>query len=289
MSRIRVGISGWRYAGWRSAFYPDELPQRRELEYASRAMQTIEINGTHYSLQTPDRFMQWRQATPRGFRFSVKGPRYLTHVLRFRDSHASRTALANFLASGLLNLQEKLGPLLWQFPPNFKFDRNILEAMLASLPHTTHEAAALAARHDGHVKDVCVKADRNRRLHHVIEVRHESFCEPDFITMLRKHHVGLVISDSVKNWPYAEDVTSGIVYVRLHGTHTAHGGRYGDQALDRWAERLRTWSQGREPDDAVHIMDKRGSRRAGREVYCYFDNDEKVQAPADAQRLMEKI
>jgi uncharacterized protein YecE (DUF72 family) len=289
MAHIRIGISGWRYAGWRNSFYPPKLVQARELEFASREMQTIEINGSHYALQTPHSFAHWYETAPRGFVFSVKGPRYLTHMLRFRDPEASLKATANFFASGIFNLREKLGPILWQFPPNFKFDRDSFEAILQLLPKNTDEAAALARKHDRHVKEVCLVPDRKRRLRHAIEIRHASFCDDAFINLLRKYRAALVVSDSVAHWPYAEDVTADFVYMRLHGTHTLYGGKYGNAALDKWAARIRDWTSGHEPRDARRISSKTARKRASRDVFCYFDNDKKVQAPFDAGRLMKRL
>lgn len=289
MARVCIGISGWRYAGWRGAFYPDKLPQARELEFAARQVQTIEINGSHYSLQTPHSYASWHAATPRGFVFSVKGPRYLTHSLRFRDAEASRRAMANFFASGLFMLKEKLGPILWQFPPNFKFDKDQFATVLHMLPADTHEAARLAREHDGRITDVCLQPDRKRRLRHAIEVRHDSFCDDAFIAMLRKRRAAVVVSDSVKAWPYFEDLTADFIYIRLHGTETLYSGAYSDAALDHWATRIRAWSAGQEPPDAQSFTTASAPKRAGRDVFCYFDNDIKAQAPFDAQRLMRKL
>lgn len=288
MSKIRIGISGWRYAGWRKMFYPPGLAQSRELEFAAQRMQTIEINGSHYSLQSPDSYRKWRDVTPEGFVFSVKGPRYLTHMLRFRQP-ASTVAMANFFASGLLLLGEKLGPILWQFPPNFAFDADRFEAILCSLPRDTEEAAAVACKHDARITTPCTTPEKRRRLRHAIEIRHASFCDSSFIRLLRKHRIALVMSDSVADWPYAEDITSDFAYIRLHGTETLYGGKYGDAALNRWAARIKLWSAGSEPADARRILDRPARRRAGRDVYCYFDNDIKVQAPFDAQRLMRRF
>ncbi|NYT24344.1 DUF72 domain-containing protein [Alcaligenaceae bacterium] len=288
MAHIRIGISGWRYAGWRGVFYPAKLGQAHELEFASREVQSIEINGSYYSLQSPKSYAHWYDATPKGFVFSLKGPRFLTHVLRFRGERAN-VALANFFASGLFNLREKLGPILWQFPPNFKFDSASFEAILQSLPANTDEAAELAARHDKHVKEVCLSAGRKRRLRHAIEIRNPSFCEEAFIKLLRKYRVALVVSDSVEDWPYAEDMTSDFAYLRLHGTKTRYGGKYSDAALNQWAKRIGKWAKGNEPDDVHRISSKPARQRAGRDVYCYFDNDDKVQAPSDARRLIQCI
>jgi uncharacterized protein YecE (DUF72 family) len=284
---IHIGISGWRYAGWRGVFYPKGLAQARELAYASRAVETIEINGSHYSLQTIGSYRSWYEATPDGFVFSVKGPRYLTHMLRFRDETAL-PALANFFASGVLALEEKLGPFLWQFPPNFAFDAERLERFLALLPQTIDEAVALARKHDARVKAPWFDSKRRGKLRHAVEVRHPSFCVAQFPQLLRRHHASLVVSDSVAGWPYFEDVTADFVYMRLHGTKTLYSGAYSEPALDRWAERIQAWSDGHEPDDAKRLAGK-PRQRAARDVFCYFDNDQKVEAPFDARRLKERL
>ncbi|MFM0052202.1 DUF72 domain-containing protein [Caballeronia grimmiae] len=286
--RIRIGISGWRYAGWRGVFYPKKLAQARELEFASRAVQTVEINGSHYSLQTLSSYRAWHDATPADFVFSVKGPRYLTHMLRFRDETAI-PASANFFASGVLALGDKLGPFLWQFPPNFSFKPESFERFLQLLPKDTHAAAALAQQHDTRVKEPWCEPGRKRALRHAIEIRHHSFCSDAFIRLLRKYGAALVVSDSVADWPYAEDLTSDFVYMRLHGTETLYGGAYSDEALDGWARRIERWAAGGQIEDAKLIASAAPRRRASRDVYCYFDNDQKVQAPFDARRLMERL
>lgn len=284
----RIGISGWRYEGWRGVFYPKGLQQARELEFASRAVDTIEINGSHYSLQTIGSYESWYAATPAHFVFSVKGPRYLTHMLRFRDDSV-RPAIANFFASGVLALKEKLGPFLWQFPPNYSFEPVRLDRFLALLPHDTREAAALASQHDTRVKQPWFDIRRQHRLRHAIEIRHPSFASPDFIKTLREHRVALVISDSVAGWPYAEDLTADFVYMRLHGTETLYGGAYTDEGLDHWASRIRSWSAGSAPPDAKLFSPARARPGKIDDVFCYFDNDKKVRAPFDAQRLMTRL
>ncbi|RTZ47854.1 DUF72 domain-containing protein [Candidimonas sp. SYP-B2681] len=290
MRHTHIGISGWRYAGWRKSFYPSDLAQTRELEFASRQVQTIEINGSFYSLQTPERYDNWYQATPPSFIFSVKGPRYLTHVLRFTDGIRTLPAIANFFASGVFKLREKLGPVLWQFPPSYQYDEGKMEFILQLLPRNTDEASRLAAQHDERVKHPLITTTKRHRLRHAIEVRHPSFCDDSFITLLRKYHAAMVVSDSVKrDWPYAEDLTSDFVYMRLHGTETLYGGKYSDAALDRWASRIQVWARGHEPDDPRRISVKPATRRATRDVFCYFDNDQKVQAPFDARRLLERL
>ena len=284
---IHIGISGWRYAGWRGVFYPEGLAQARELAYASRAVDTIEINGSHYSLQTIGSYRSWYEATPEHFVFSVKGPRYLTHMLRFRDDSA-RPAMANFFASGVLALEEKLGPFLWQFPPNFPFDATRLERFLALLPRTIEDAIALAREHDARVKAPWFGTKRRGALRHAVEVRHPSFCVEAFPEILRRHDASLVVSDSVAGWPYFEDMTARFVYIRLHGTQTLYSGAYAEPALDWWAERIRTWARGDEPSDAKHVAAKPAGK-AARDVFCYFDNDQKVEAPFDAARLKERL
>jgi len=285
---IRIGISGWRYEGWRGVFYPPDLAQSRELQFASRAVATIEINGTHYSLQSIDSFRAWHDATPDDFVFSVKGPRYLTHMLRFRDDTA-RPAIANFFASGVLALDAKLGPFLWQFPPTFRFDAERLERFLSLLPMRTQAAVALAEQHDARVKTPWFDVQHDRPLRHAVEIRHASFCVPEFVAILRRHRAALVVSDAVADWPYAEDVTADFVYLRLHGAETLYGGAYTDAALDRWAARIDAWAAGGQPQDATLISTARARARKHRDVFCYFDNDQKVKAPFDAQRLATRL
>ncbi|WP_439894165.1 DUF72 domain-containing protein (plasmid) [Ralstonia sp. 25C] len=284
---VRIGISGWRYAGWRGVFYPKGLAQRRELEYASRQFETIEINGSHYSLQSIDNWRAWHDTVPDDFVFAVKGPRYLTHMLRFRDETVV-PALANFIASGVLALRRKLGPFLWQFPPSYRFDAARFDRFLMLLPRDTSAARALARQHDARVKAPWFATRGTQPLRHAVEVRHESFCTAEFPALLRQHGAALVVSHAVADWPYLEDVTSDFVYLRLHGADALYSGAYSDDALDHWAARIRQWADGGEPADA---------QRAGvpvrqhihRDVYCYFDNDKKVQAPFDAHRLLERL
>jgi len=287
MAAIRIGISGWRYAGWRGVFYPPELPQKHELAFASRALSTIEVNGSHYALQTPASYRSWHEATPPGFVFSVKAPRYVTHILRLKDERSFQ-AIVNFLASGLFNLREKLGPILWQFPPSLRFDEERFDAFLRFLPADTGAAAALARRHDAHVRSVETEIDEPRRMRHAIEIRNDSFCDQRFVDLLRKYGAALVISDAVADWPYAEDMTADFVYMRLHGSEVLYGGEYTDEALDRWARRVQSWASGHEPADARRIGEA-ARQSAGRDIYCYFDNDQKVRAPFDAARLQNRI
>lgn len=284
---IRIGISGWRYAGWRSNFYPPQLTQTHELAFASRALSTIEINGSHYALQTPKNYRSWHDATPDNFLFSVKAPRYVTHILRLRGEEC-KTAIANFMASGLFNLREKLGPILWQFPPSLRYDEALFERFLSWLPAHSGEAARFAGQHDRHVRDACTKIDEERPMRHAIEIRNASFCTPAFVDMLRHYRVALVASDSPGTWPYAEDVTSDFVYMRLHGAKILYNGEYADASLDRWADRILTWANGNEPNDAQRIG-AAAKARAQRDVFCYMDNDQKVNAPFDAARMLSRV
>lgn len=287
MGEIRIGISGWRYAGWRGVFYPKDLAQRRELEYASRALPSIEINGSFYSLQRPQSYARWYRETPDDFVFSVKGSRFITHILRLRDIEKP---LANFLASGLFCLRHKLGPFLWQFPPNFRFDPALLEAFFKLLPRDAEQALALARRRDQRMKGRAkLSIDRNRKLRHAIEIRHESFVDKSFVELLRRYDVALVVADTAGKWPLREDVTADFVYIRLHGDVEIYSSGYTEEALDRWADRIQAWSTGSEPRDARRISPEVAPSRRARDVYCYFDNDVKVKAPFDAQKLIEKL
>jgi uncharacterized protein YecE (DUF72 family) len=288
VATIRIGISGWRYAPWRGAFYPADLPQRAELEYASRRFSTVEINGSFYSLQRPESYARWYGETPEGFVFSLKGGRYITHMLRLRQIEQ---ALANFFASGVFNLREKLGPVLWQFPPNFRYDRQRMERFFRLLPRDTEEAQALARRRSAWMKGrVRLAVDARRPLRHAIEVRHESFLDPSFIDLLREQRIALVVAETAGQWPMAHDVTADFVYLRLHGDKELYRSGYSDRALARWANRIRAWHRGSEPADAARIAGGMPPSRERRDIYCYFDNtDVKLRAPADAASLMRKL
>jgi uncharacterized protein YecE (DUF72 family) len=283
--KLRIGISGWRYAGWRGDFYPRGLPQRSELEFASAHFSSIELNGSFYSLQRPESYLAWRAETPPGFVFAVKGGRYITHLLRLRGIER---ALANFFASGVLALEEKLGPLLWQLPPTVPFDERIA-AFLALLPRNTRSAAVLAAAHDARLRGRSwTQVSQQRRLRHALEVRHPSFCCPEFVALLRRHGVALVVADTAGKFPLLEDVTADFMYLRLHGDVKLYESGYSSAALARWGARIRTWRSGKEPRDAVRWAPRRRARRA-RDVYVYFDNDAKVHAPYDAQSLAQLL
>jgi uncharacterized protein YecE (DUF72 family) len=285
--QIRIGISGWMYGPWRKVFYPEDLAQKRELEYASRMLNSIEINGSFYSLQRPSSYQAWYAAAPRGFVFAVKGSRFITHMRRLKEV---RVPLANFFASGVLCLREKLGPLLWQFPPNFRYDRDRLVDFFTLLPRDTQAAARLARKHDARVKGgAWTKADRKRALRHAIEVRHPSFETKEFIDLLREHRIGLVVADTAGKWPFLEDVTSDFIYVRLHGDEELYRSGYTGAALDAWAKKVRSWAGGRTPASSKRVGSRSRAVKGGRDVYVYFDNDAKVHAPFDALSLVHKL
>jgi uncharacterized protein YecE (DUF72 family) len=283
----RIGISGWRYAPWRGKFYPDGLPQKDELHYAARCVNSIELNGSFYSLQTPSSYADWFEAVPDDFVFAIKGSRYITHMLRLQRVS---TALANFFASGVFELEHKLGPILWQLPPSFRLDSARLEAFFELLPRNGAEASRLARRHDKRLKARArLKIEPRRKLRHAIEVRHKSFEDPEFIGLLRRHRIALVVADTAGKWPWMEDVTADFVYVRLHGSKKIYESGYTDTALDAWAKKVEAWQSGSQVEDAKTISAESPARRKNRDVYVYFDNDVKVHAPFDAMSLSRKI
>jgi uncharacterized protein YecE (DUF72 family) len=284
----RIGISGWTYPRWRGDFYPPGLPHKRELEYASRRLNSIEVNGTFYALQRPASFHTWYQGTPADFVFSVKAPRFITHMLKLRNAE---TAVANFFASGVLALREKLGPILWQLPPNFGFDAGRLSAFFSSLPGTTTAAAAVAAAHDTErMRDrTWTAVERDAPLRHALEVRHASFATAEFVALLRELDVALVTADTAGKWPFMEDQTTDFSYVRLHGDAELYVSGYDDEALDVWAGKVRAWAGGADAPSARLVAPTGPLRAAGREVFVYFDNDVKVRAPRDAMNLARRL
>ncbi|NYZ63630.1 DUF72 domain-containing protein [Luteimonas deserti] len=285
---VLVGISGWRYAPWRGVFYPDGLRQRDELAFAARRVRTLEINGSFYSLQSPASWRTWRDAVPDGFVFAIKGPRFLTHTKRLRDVAAP---MANFFASGVLALDDRLGPFLWQLPPTLRYERAVLDAFLDLLPRDTDAARALAVRRERARMTGRTALPRLpcRPLRHALEVRHPSFRDPDCIAMLRRHGVALVVSDSAGRYPVMEDMTADFVYIRLHGDTELYTSGYGDAALAAWRTRIMRWAAGGEPRDARRHAPRSPVLAQGRDVYCYFDNDAKVHAPFDAQALARRL
>lgn len=279
---IRIGISGWTYAPWRGIFYPAELPQRGELAYASRQLPSIEINGTFYSLQRPSSYGTWFGETPDDFVFSVKAPRYITHIRRLKEI---AVPMANFFASGVLRLEQKLGPILWQLPPSLKYDRARLETFFSLLPRDTKAASALARRHDTKVSQTWLKGEHHQPLRHALEVRHPSFNTPEFVALLRQHQIALVVADTAGKWPFMEDVTADFIYVRLHGDAELYVSGYTDAALREWARKIRTWHEGKNPANTRLTAPTAPEQKRGRDVFVYFDNDVKTHAPYDAMTL----
>ena len=283
MADVRIGISGWTYAPWRGNFFPLGLGQKQELAFASRHVRTIEINGTFYSLQRPSSYAAWYEQTPAGFIFSIKAPRFITHLKRLKNIVAP---VANFFASGLLRLNEKLGPILWQLPPNFRYDAKRLTEFFNLLPRTTREAAILARHHDQRLKArAWLRSDEDRPVRHALEVRHASFETDEFIKLLRHHEVALVVADTAGRWPKLWDVTADFIYVRLHGAEELYASGYTPAALNEWKKWIEVWSAGEGVSGArlPHLPLPR--RAVGRDVFVYFDNDAKAHAPFDAMAL----
>jgi uncharacterized protein YecE (DUF72 family) len=268
MPETRIGISGWRYRPWRGKFYPPGLPQKQELNYASHHVNSIEINGSFYSLQTPNAYKHWYDETPRDFVFAIKGSRFITHMKRLKNIEEAQ---ANFWASGILRLENKLGPILWQLPQNFPFNREAFDRFFSELPRTTSEAAKLGRHHSAFMKGrTWLDIRKNRELRYAIEIRHESFRTREFLKLLRHHNIALVVADTAGKWPYMEDRTADFIYARLHGETELYSSGYDDAALDRWAERFKKW-------------------RVRRDLYVYFDNDAKVFAPFNAMDLGKRF
>ena len=283
---IRIGISGWHYRGWRGKFYPAGLRQKDELAFAASKFSSVKINGTFYRMQNPVSFGAWTDATPDNFLFAIKGPRFITHMLKLTRA---RTPLANFFASGVLRLGNKLGPILWQLPPNLDFNADRLEEFLARLPYTTDAARKLARQHDTKLKSKAwLKTDENRRIRHAMEIRHESFKTVEFIRLLRRFNVALVCADSV-DWPLLTDLTADFAYCRLHGSKTLYANGYDDRALRNWARRITGWMKGSVVAERDNLIDKPVADGCKRDVFAYFDNDAKVRAPFDAMALQAKI
>jgi uncharacterized protein YecE (DUF72 family) len=270
---VYVGISGYDYKAWRGRFYPEELPTRRWLEYASRRFNSIELNGTFYSLKSPAVFERWVTEVPDSdFVFAVKGGRFITHNLKLRNAEAS---LGNFFASGVLALGKKTGPFLWQLPATYRFDAERLDSFMRLLPRTSRDAEAVARQHDYRLRrGALVDAPVKVAYRHAFEVRHPSYFSDEFYDVLRAHQCAFVIADTAGQFPYAEEVTADFVYVRLHGSQQLYVSGYTDAELDAWAKKIDAWQS---------------SRRKVRDVYVYFDNDAKVHAPFDAAKLSERV
>ena len=285
---IRVGISGWRYAPWRGVFYPAGMPQHAELSYAASALRTIEINGSFYSLQRPNSWRTWYESVPRDFQFAIKGPRYLTHMLKIRGIDQP---LANFFASGIFGLREKLRPILWQFPASFPFDFERFDAFFAHLPCDLAAAAKLARKHGAFMRGRTVlEIDRNRPIRHAVEVRHDSFGCEQFVRLLSRHGIALVVAEGAGRWPLWRDVTADFVYMRLHGEKILYRSGYSDAALERWSRAILAYARGGLPKEGERILPTARPGKQARDVYCYLDNtDQKLRAPFDARTLMEKL
>jgi uncharacterized protein YecE (DUF72 family) len=260
--QIRIGIGGWTFEPWRGVFYPPGLPQAKELEYASRQLTSIEINGTYYGSQSPETFRKWRLATPEGFIFSVKGSRFTTNRKVLAEAGES---IDRFVDS-VLPLEDRLGPLLWQFAPTKKFDRDDFAAFLDRLPPSAG----------------------GRPLRHVAEVRHDSFRSPAFIVLLRERNIGLVYSEHA-TYPEMADVTADFVYARLQKGSDAIEAAYPEHELDAWAGRLRAWAAGGQPDDLPRADPDFTPPGAPREVFAYVIHEGKVRAPAAAKALIGRV
>ncbi|HEY2781737.1 MAG TPA: DUF72 domain-containing protein [Steroidobacteraceae bacterium] len=259
---IRVGVGGWTYEPWRGSFYPADLPQKLELEHASRQLTSIEINGTYYGAQKPASYIKWHDETPDDFVFSLKAPRFAMNRTVLAEAGKS---IARFFASGLTELKEKLGPINWQFLPTKEFEPADFEAFLKLLPQ---EAAG-------------------RRLRHVVEVRHESFMTPDFIALARHHEIGVVIAgDSA--YPQIADPTAPFVYARIMGTRAKEASGYSDAALDIWAARARAWASGSAAQGINCVQPGAGDGKP-RDVYLYVISGHKVHNPAAAVALIKRL
>lgn len=280
--KVRVGLSGWSYRDWRGDFYPHDLPRKAELAYAAQRFPTLEVNGTFYSLSTPKAMRAWYQAAPSDFVYSLKGSQFITHNKKLGDVGE---AMANFMASGLLELREKLGPILWQLSPRIRFDADRVDRFLATLPHDLDELAAMARKATIDRPHSTERLGDNHRVRHVIEPRHESFFVDDMVDLARRHGVALAFSHS-SVWPYTEEVTAGFVYLRLHGPRKLYSSGYTTVELEHWAKRIETWARASEPDEPQRITDRRPPRRKTRDVYVYFDNDSGGHAPRDAAKLI---
>lgn len=260
--RIRVGIGGWTYAPWRKNFYPDGLVQRRELEYASRRLRAIEINGTFYRAQKPATYAKWAAETPDGFRFSLKAPRYITSRKKLADAGRG---IRGFIEGGLAEMGDRLGPLLWQLPTSRRFDESDLAAFLDLLPRELN----------------------GKSLHHVLEVRHASFADEAYVALLRRHRIATVFTDSA-DYPSLADLTGDFVYARLMASIDDQATGYAPTSLDHWAERLRRWAAGGDPDDLPHVGTPLADA-APQDVWVFFISAAKQRNPAAAMALQKRV
>lgn len=261
--RIRVGIGGWSFAPWRGVFYPPGLPQKQELAYATRQLSTIEINATFYRSQKSETFARWHDATPGDFVFSLKAPRYATNRRVLGEAGGS---IERFLASGVMALKDKLGPILWQFMPTKKFDPDDFAAFLELLPRSVE----------------------GRSIRHAVEVRHASFAVPDFVALARDHGVAIVVAGDSR-YPQIPDITAPFVYVRVMGTREADESGYGERELDAWARRTRQWAQGEDPDDLAGACAPSAPTNAARDVFLYVIAGAKARNPAAAMAIIARL
>ena len=262
MSQIRVGVGGWTYELWRETFYPADLPKARELEYASRKLTSIEINGTFYRGQSPATFRKWASETPDDFVFSLKAHRVTTNR---KDLTEAKSAIDRFLETGPLELGKRLGPILWQLAPTKRFKAHEIETFLSYLPHEIG----------------------GRRLRHAIEARHASFREPAFVEIARKHRVATVFAHSEK---YAElyDVTGDFIYLRLQESQSAEPQGYPPAEIVRWAKRIGQWAAGDAPDD-LQVLATERPPEIPRDCFVYVISGAKERAPAAAMALIEEL
>jgi uncharacterized protein YecE (DUF72 family) len=262
--RIHVGIGGWNYEPWRGVFYPKGLPQAKELAYAAGRLTSIEINSTFYGSQKPETFRKWAAAVPDGFVFSVKGPRFATNRRVLAEAGDS---IKRFLNSGVLELGERLGPLLWQFAPTKKFDAADFGKFLELLP----------AKSGG------------KSLRHVVEVRHASFRTPEFVALARSFGTPIVFTDHA-SYPSLADATGDFIYARLQGGKDTIPTAYPPKELDAWAARLRSWAQGQEPQDLPRVEPPPARTKiAPRDVFAYVIHEGKIRAPGAAMALIERL
>jgi uncharacterized protein YecE (DUF72 family) len=262
LSPIRIGVGGWTYEPWRGTFYPNGLVHRRELEFASRRLTSIEINGTYYGSQKPESFAKWHDETPDDFVFSLKGSRYITNRRVLADAGAT---IERFFSGGVMNLRDKLGPINWQFMPTKKFDPEDFQCFLKLLPKTVE----------------------GRAVRHAIEVRHVSFCNPDFVELAREYGVAIVLAGEAE-YPQIADLTAPFVYARIMGTTEAEAAGYSNDDLDLWAQRARIWASGGAPG-GLATVGAPPTGDSGRDVFLYVISGFKTRNPAAATAMIERV